>query len=90
MNITQFPKHVESLKGVEKASARLQYMILAVTMAKTNEVSIRSFARIVHLSHTTVMIYIKRGFFSESSAKHIESQLKGSLKAEWLLRPLEV
>lgn len=75
----------------EKATARLKYLMSTLAARHTSRSSMRGLADMIDMSHSTLSLYIRRGAFTDSAAKHIVESLKdGELTAEMLMDPMSI
>lgn len=89
----KFPDWAEdpNLSDKERASARLKYLMLSIATEKTGKGSLRAFARLTGIDHSTLAYSIKRGSCTPGVATRIEDVLgRDCIRNEHLRNPLEI
>ena len=88
----KFPKAIDDIKDEQqRASARLTYICRKMALEYGLNPTVRAFARLIDLDHSTIHIYIGRGYFSDRAAIKAEEVFgRTVLSNEWLRKPLEI
>lgn len=75
----------------ERAVARLKYLMATLAARHSPRSSMRGFAEMMGMSHSTLSLYIRRGQFTEITAKRIVDTFKEpGLTAVMLTDPLSI
>lgn len=87
-----FPQWVDApTKKAQRATNRLLYIVRKIAIERTGSHSMRGFAEIVGLSHSTISKYCKAGAFTEKAACVLEVKLgKDTVTAAMLTNPLDI
>ena len=88
----QIPAFIDRNKTKsERASARLRYVLISLSVQHTGRHSMRALAELVGLDHSTLSTYIRKGGFSESAATRIVTAIPTcDISVDELMRPLTV
>lgn len=75
----------------QRASARLSYMMVTIATERTGRGTLRSFAKLVEIDHSTLSYSLKRGSCSPAVATQIEDRLGREVAPnENFRKPLEI
>ncbi len=92
--MVNFPDWVELPKRQapeDLAAKRLRYLVIRASVEHNFGANIASFSKAIGKERSTVHMYIKNGKFTDSVAMLCEQVFgKKSLRAEWLINPLEI
>jgi hypothetical protein len=88
----QFPEWVDSKKDdTERAAARLSYMMTTIATQRTGRGTLRAFAKLVDIDHSTLAYSLKRGSCTPAVALRIEDKLgRETACNEHFRNPLEI
>lgn len=88
----QFPDWVEQKQtALEKAEARLRFMMTNIAIQQTGKGTLRAFAELVGIDHSTLAYSLKRGYCTSAVATRIEDKLGREIAPnEHFRKPLEI
>lgn len=89
----QFPAWMDDaqLTPEQRRVKRLNYMVLRLALELSGNGTVRAFARLVDIDHSTLGYALRRGRCSEELAQRIEEKLgKDLAPAIWFVDPLVV
>lgn len=88
----RFPEWVDSPEDERKrASNRLRYIMLSLATEMTGRGSLRAFAKLVGIDHSTLAYSIRRGSCTAAVAIKIEEALgRERIQNEYLRKPMEI
>lgn len=88
----QFPQWVDEQQNDQaKATARLRYMMATIAAKRTGRGTLRQFAKLVGIDHSTLAYSVKRGSCTPAVATKIEDTLGREVAPnENFRKPLEI
>ena len=89
----KFPDWVDdpTQSDQRRGAARLQYMMVALATEKAGRGTLRQFARLVGIDHSTLIYSINRGACTPAVSTRIEDALgRDNAPNEYFRRPLEI